>query len=164
MSPLRREPKTAALSQGNRPLIAAARGSHTHFLPGSSEEGHVWPGASLSGSCPPGTPSFSVKVDKTNEQTINFFNCISGLLGSEDTAEAQSYTETHGAKDEPSIGLHSQANLELAPPVPAERVLLCHHGPAERLAAFRTSGGLSCPPLRRGEMEMCSPGVARAAE
>lgn len=57
-------------------------GSRTHFLPGSSEGGHVWLGALLSGSCLPGTPSFSVKVEKNqdHEWTMNFFSCIFRLL------------------------------------------------------------------------------------
>lgn len=38
----------------------------THFLPGSSEGGRAWPEASLSGSCPPDTPSFSGRVEENN--------------------------------------------------------------------------------------------------
>lgn len=105
--------------------------SQTHFLPGSSEEGHVWLGASLSGSCLPDTPSFSVKVEnkQDHEWAINFFDCIFRLLDSEHNAEVQNYTEIYNAKDAPSPpALCIYANLKLSPYVSAVQFLLFHCG------------------------------------
>lgn len=58
---------------------AGASSSHTHFLPGSSEEGRAWPGASLSGSCPPDTLSFSVKVEKNKIRRRQWISLIASL-------------------------------------------------------------------------------------
>lgn len=51
----------------------------THFLPGSSEGGRAWPGASLSGSCPPDTPSFSGRVEENNEMSGQLIPLIASV-------------------------------------------------------------------------------------